>query len=159
MSTPFATAGAPGAVPATREFSAAWIAYALYASSALFFWPALIALIISYSKRGHPETGFIDSHHRWMLRSFWWSQVWFLVFLALVLMGVWPIVSDVVRQVAATGDWNDASRFNININWTSIFTTVGGAMIGGLGIVATWFWFLYRMLRGMITLADARPMA
>lgn len=157
MSTPFATAAAQPAVPPTKEFTAAWIAYLMMVLSAFLFWPALIALIISYSKRGHEETGFIDSHHRWMIRSFWYSQLAFLLFFVLVLMGVWPIVADVVRQVLATGEWNQNS-FSIDINWETIFTTVGAAMVGGLGIALTWLWFLYRMARGMIVLADARPL-
>jgi len=158
MSTPFATATARPAVPPTKEFTAAWIAYLLMASSAILFWPALIALIISYSKRGHAEIGFIDSHHRWMLRSFWYSQLAFLLFFVLVLIGVWPVVADLVRQVIDSGGAWEAGDFSININWVSIFTTVGAAMVGGLGIALTWFWFIYRMARGMIALADARAL-
>jgi uncharacterized membrane protein len=158
MSTPSATASATPAVPATKEFTAAWIAYLAYALSSFLFWPAIIGLIISYSKRGHTETGFIDSHHRWMLRSFWYSQLAFLVFFILILMGVWPMVSDIVQQAIRSGDWQGGPDFTININWVSIFSTVGAAMIGGLGFAVTWLWFLYRMLRGMIALADARPL-
>jgi uncharacterized membrane protein len=146
-------------VPQTKEFTAAWIAYLLYTLSTFLFWPALIALVISYSKRGRAETGFIDSHHRWMLRSFWYSQLWFLVFFALVLYGVWPIVSDIVNQVIAAGDWSTSEpSLSININWGSIFKTVGGATLGGIGLAITWLWFLYRMIRGMIALADARAL-
>lgn len=157
MSTPYTTAAAPAAVPATKEFTAAWIAYVMYTLSAIFFWPAIVGLIISYSKRGRPETGFIDSHHRWMLRSFWWSQLAFAVFFVLVLVGMWPLISDIVTQAVQAGDWEGAN-VNININWPSIFGTVGAAMFGGLGFAVTWFWFLYRMVRGMIVLADARPL-
>jgi uncharacterized membrane protein len=157
MSTPFATASAPPAVPPTREFTAAWIAYVTMVLSAFLFWPALIGLLISYSKRGNPEAGFIDSHHRWMIRSFWWSQLWFLVFFVLVMVGIWPVVMDIVNQVIASGDWNE-NTFALSIDWKAIFTTVGAAMLGGLGVVVTWFWFLYRMVRGMIVLADARAL-
>lgn len=156
MSTPLAAA-APSAVPPTKEFTAAWVAYILYTLSAVLLWPALIALIISYSKRGHPEAGFIDSHHRWMLRSFWYSQLAYLFFFVLVLIGVWPLVMDIVSQVASAGQW-EYDTFSLKIDWASIFTTVGAATIGGLGIALTFFWFLYRMARGMIALADARPL-
>ena len=157
MSAPFATASVPAAVPATKEFTAAWIAYLLFAVSSILLWPALIALIICYSKRGHAEIGFIDSHHRWMIRSFWYSQLAFLFFFIIVLMGVWPVIADVARQVINSGDI-EHDAFSINIDWVSIFSTVGGAMLGGLGIAVTFFWYLYRMARGMIALADARPM-
>jgi uncharacterized membrane protein len=158
MSTPFASAAGPAAVPPTREFTAAWVAYLLYTVGSILMWPALIALIISYSKRGHPESGFIDSHHRWMLRSFWYSQLAFLFFFFLVLVGVWPLVSDIVSQAIATAQSGGEPTFSINVDWSSIFTSVGGATIGGFGIAVTWFWFLYRMIRGMIALADARPL-
>lgn len=158
MSTPFATASTQAAVPATKEFSAAWIAYACFAASIVFLWPAIIGLVICYSKRGHAETGFIDTHHRWMIRSFWYAQLFFLIALVVVLMGVWPIVSDIVRQaIQSGGDW-DHSSFSLNVDWGAIFGSVGSAMLGGLGIAATFFWYLYRLVRGMITLADARPL-
>ncbi len=158
MSTPYVSAS-PGsaAVPATREFSAAWIAYVAYAASSILLWPALIGLIINYSKRGQPDTGFIDSHHRWMLRSFWWSQLWCALFFVVILIGLWPLIADVVGQAVNAGDWSGGNG-RININWSSIFSTVGAATLGSLGFAVTWFWFVYRIVRGMIVLADARPM-
>jgi uncharacterized membrane protein len=156
MSTPFTTTSRPAAVPATKEFTAAWIAYFLFAISTVLLWPAVISLIICYSKRGHAETGFIDSHHRWMIRSFWYSQLAFLIFF--VLVGVWPIIADVVRQVISSGDWESNPSFRINVDWVAIFSSLGAAMMGGVGIAATFVWYLYRMLRGMIALADARPL-
>ena len=156
MSTSF-TSAPPAPVPATKEFTAAWIAYVAYAASAILFWPAIVGLIINYSKRGHADTGFIDSHHRWMLRSFWWSQLAFLVFFVLMLVGMWPLISDIVDQAIRAGDWQD-SAVSINLNWGAIFGTVGAAMFGGLGLAVTWLWFIYRTLRGMIALADARSL-
>jgi uncharacterized membrane protein len=162
MSTPYPypSTSAQPAVPATKEFTAAWIAYVAYAAAALpmtMFVPAIVGLIINYSKRGHPETGFIDSHHRWMLRSFWWTQLAFTVFFVLILVGMWPILSDIVSQAIRSGDWQD-TNVDIHINWRAIFTSAGAAMFGGLGLVATWCWYVYRYVRGMIVLADARPM-
>lgn len=158
MSTPFTTASPAAAVPPTREFTAAWIAYLLYTVSSFLLWPALIALFISYNKRAHAETGFIGSHHRWMLRSFWYSQLWFLVGFALVMVGIWPLLSDIIHQAIATAEAGGDPTFSIDINWSSVFTSVGGAMMGGIAIAVTWFWFLYRMIRGMVALADARPL-
>jgi uncharacterized membrane protein len=157
MSTSFTSTSAPGAVPATREFTAAWIAYLAYLTSAILFWPAIVGLIINYSKRGRAETGFIESHHRWMLRTFWWSQLAFLVFCVLMLVGMWPLISDIVAQAIRAGDWQD-STVSINLNWGAIFGTVGAAMFGGLGLLLSWLWFVYRLVRGMIALADARAL-
>src|SRR5882762_7812581 len=125
MSAPFAAAANRAAVPPTKEFTAAWIAYLLYAVSSILLWPAVIALIISYSKRGHAETGFIDSHHRWMLRSFWYLQLGFLVFFILVLVGVWPLVSNIVEQAIAAAQTGGDPTFSLNFDWEPLFTTVG----------------------------------
>jgi uncharacterized membrane protein len=158
VSTPFTTATAPAAVPPTREFTTAWIAYFLLAISTLLWWPALVALVINYSKRGGAEAGFIDSHHRWMIRTFWYSQLAWTFCFVLIVLGAWPIVSDVVRQAIATGTWDNEANFSINIDWSSIFTTVGAAMAGGFGMLVVWLWYVYRIARGMIALADARPL-
>jgi uncharacterized membrane protein len=72
---------------------------------------------------------------------------------------VWPFVADVVRQVVASGgDWSDDARFSLDIDWGTIFTSIGSAMLGGIGIVAVWIWYVYRVLRGMLALNDARPL-
>jgi uncharacterized membrane protein len=160
MATPFATASAAGTpVPATKEFTAAWIAYVLFAFGALFWWPALLGLVICYSKRGHADAGFIGSHHGWLIRTFWWSLVGYAICLGLAIASVWPFVADVVRQVVASGgDWTDDAKISVNVDWGTIFTSVGSATLGGLGIVAVWIWYVYRVLRGMLALNDARPL-
>jgi flagellar biogenesis protein FliO len=38
-----------------------------------------------------------------------------------------------------------------------LFTTVGAAMLGGLGMVVVWIWNLYRLMRGAFLLADRSP--
>ena len=157
MSSPYASTARAAAVPPTKEFTAAWIAYFLYTISAVLLWPALIALIISYSKRGYQESGFIDSHHRWMLRSFWYSQLAFLVFFVVMMIGIWPLVSEIVHQALRAAEAGIEPSFNFP-NLESLFSSIGGVTIGGVGMGLTWLWFLYRMIRGMITLADARPM-
>jgi len=158
MATPYASAAGSAPVPATKEFAAAWIAYALYAVSTFLLWPALIALVITYAKRGNRETGFIDSHHRWMLRSFWYSQLAYVFCFALALIGLWPVISDILQQVITSVQNTGEPTFTLDFDWKALFSTAGGAMIGGLGIVVTWFWYLYRLIRGMVTLSDARPM-
>lgn len=64
------------------------IAYVLHLLGAITGILSLVALIINYSKRGDdgPE---MDSHHSWMIRSFWWAILWcILVALSyLVLVG------------------------------------------------------------------------
>lgn len=141
-------------VPPTREFTAAWIAYGLFALGVFFWWPALVGLIVCYVKRGHPQAGFIDSHHRWLIRTFWWSLAGYIAGIGMLVAAAWPIASDVIRQALAGG-----GQIDINLDWTSIFATAGMATAGGLGLLAVWLWFIYRILRGMFYLYEARPLS
>ncbi len=157
MSTSFsATSGHALAVPPTREFTAAWIAYVLFAVAIFMWWPALLGLIINYSKRGDPDAGFIASHHRWMIGTFWWSLLGFVLCVAAILAAVWPLVRDVVMQAIASGGDFDSAGFELNVDWSSIFTTAGVASLAGIGLFVIWLWFIYRVLRGMFTLHEAR---
>ncbi|HEU0204673.1 MAG TPA: hypothetical protein VFR86_30035 [Burkholderiaceae bacterium] len=153
-SSPF---GPDASVPPTREFTAAWIAYALFAAGIFFAWPALLGVIVAYSKRGTPAAGFIDSHHRWMIGTFWWALFASVICIGIVIAGVWPLASDVVRAVIAQGgDWRDEMHVNFRVNWQAVFSTVGGAILGLLGLLAAWIWYVYRVVRGMLALHDAR---
>lgn len=142
-------------VPPTRDFGAAWASYALYAIGALMWWPALIGLVICYVKRGDERSGFIDSHYRWLISTFWLSLLGYIVFMAAILAGVWPIVRDVFRAVIEHGEWDAGS--SIHIDFGAILTSVGGATVGGLGIVFVWCWYCYRVIRGALRLHGANP--
>lgn len=145
------------AQPPSGEFSTIWVAYALHAVGAVgFFLGPLVGLIINYVKRDGAEAGFIASHHRWLIRTFWWTLAAYLVCLIVILAGVWPIVSDVVRESIRSGG-GTAPIVSLNISWDSIFATVGAAMLGGLGIVVAWIWYVYRLVRGGLLLADTQP--
>ncbi len=37
---------------------------------------SFIPLIFNYMKRPESADTFVYSHHRWMIRSFWWYMVW-----------------------------------------------------------------------------------
>lgn len=157
MSSPLAIAEPP-LTPPTKAFTAAWIAYFLFALSVFLWWPSLLGLVVCYSKRGDPDGGFIDSHHRWLIRTFWYAALANLACIGLMLVGLWPILSNVLHQVARHGDWGGETGLSIDIDWSSILSTVGGAAAGGFGFVIVWIWFVYRVVRGMLTLGDARPM-
>ncbi|MGH8495739.1 MAG: DUF4870 family protein [Gammaproteobacteria bacterium] len=68
------------------------ISYVLHLFGAVAAVPSLIALIINYLKRGEsgPDLG---THHTWMIRSFWWAILWFIIggILILVLVG-WVVI-------------------------------------------------------------------
>jgi uncharacterized membrane protein len=147
---------AADAEPSSSEYSTAWVAYVLQATGAFgFFLGPLIALIISYVRRDAEGAGYLASHHRWLIRTFWWTALGYLACLAVILGGAWPIISEVVREAIRSG--GHASEFSFGIAWDSIFATVGAAMLGGLGMVVVWIWNLYRILRGGFLLADRSP--
>lgn len=157
--------GAAAPVPATGEFVTVWVAYGCFFFGVLLWWPSLIGLVIAYARRGEPAAGFIDTHYRWLIRSFWWASAGGLVALAVIAAGAWPIVADVLRSVQRRGgdwhrdwhggDWEVAPL--VNLDWDAIFAAAGLAVAGGCALVAVILWLLYRLIRGALRLADAQP--
>jgi len=142
-------------VPPQKEYNAIWIAYALFGVGIFMWWPALLGLVVCYSKRNSPDGGFIASHHRWLIRSFWLSLAGYAASLAAIAVGLAPLVRDAIRSGAHRNDghWEQG----IDIAWSSLFATIGGASLGALGLIAVWLWFVYRVIRGIVRLSDAQP--
>ena len=46
-------------------------------------WPSIIAVIINYAKRKEARGGYLESHYRWQIRTFWFAVVWVIVALLL----------------------------------------------------------------------------
>lgn len=51
------------------------VAYILHLLGAITGILSVVALIINYIKRGD-DGAMMDSHHSWMIRTFWWSILW-----------------------------------------------------------------------------------
>jgi len=67
------------------------IAYVLQAISPFTCFMASIAsLVISYIKIGETRNEYIRSHHRYLIRTFWWGLLWAIVFgaMCVVLVGI-----------------------------------------------------------------------
>ena len=47
--------------------------------------PSIIAVIISYLKRGGARGSWAASHYRWQIRTFWFALLWMLIALLLVV--------------------------------------------------------------------------
>lgn len=66
------------------------ISYVLHLLGSIAGLPSLIALLINYLKRNARAP--LDSHHRWMIRTFWWTILWialgWLMILTVILMPV-----------------------------------------------------------------------
>ena len=144
----------PAAEPTGSDVSTAWVAYILQATGAFgFVIGPLVGLVISYVRRDAP--GYIASHHRWLIRTVWWTALGYLLCLAAILASVWPIASEIVREAIRTG--GQVGTFGLSITWDSIFAMLGAAAAGGIGIVAVWVWNVYRILRGGFLLAERSP--
>jgi uncharacterized membrane protein len=67
------------------------VAYALHLFGAIAAIPSIVGLIINYVKRdGYDEL--FDSHHSWMIRSFWWAILWCVLGLVTFIIGVGIVI-------------------------------------------------------------------
>lgn len=129
----------------------AWIAYVLHAIGYLpvMMWPALAGLIVNYVKRGDARGGFVDSHHEWLIRTFWYGLLWYVLSFCVLLWSAWPVLQSVLAKASGPG--------SIVISWETIFTVIGAATLGGAGMFMTWVWLIYRLIRGGYRLANSQP--
>lgn len=68
------------------------IAYVLYGAALITGLTAVIGVIINYIKLGETSNEFLRSHHRWLIRTFWffilWTVVCALLWLTFILIPV-----------------------------------------------------------------------
>lgn len=114
----------------------------------MLIWPAIIGLVINYAKRGDSDS-FLDSHHRWLIRTFWFALLGYAHAFGVVVALAEPAVAAAIRSA----DTRDV----ISIDWGAPFAMIGGATAGALGVVAVWAWMIDRLVRGRPRLQDARP--
>jgi uncharacterized membrane protein len=69
----------------------ALVAYALHLFGAIAAIPSIIGLIINYVKRDRYDELF-DSHHAWMIRSFWWAIFWCVLGFVTIVIGVGVVI-------------------------------------------------------------------
>lgn len=67
--------------------------------SFLFGWPSIIAVIVSYVKRGDARGTWLESHFAWAIRTFWLALAW-AVLVALVSIPLAIIVVGIATWVA-----------------------------------------------------------
>lgn len=138
------------AVPPAREFTVVWVAYGLHAIGfvPMLIWPAIVGLVINYVKRGD-SASFLDSHHRWLIRTFWFALAGYALAFGAIVMSAWSVVAAAMRSASAPGV--------LSIDWGGPLATIGGVAAGALAIAAVWVWVIYRLVRGGLRLLDARP--
>ena len=63
------------------------VAYVLHLVGVIAGITSIVGLIINYVKRNDYDELF-DSHHSWMIRSFWWAILWCVVGFVTMVIGV-----------------------------------------------------------------------
>jgi uncharacterized membrane protein len=68
------------------------VSYVLHLVGSIAGVTSIIGLILNYLKRGQSGE-VLDSHHRWMISSFWWALLWVVIgcILIFVLVG-WVVL-------------------------------------------------------------------
>lgn len=119
--------------PPSSLITTAHIIYALHAVSLaigafgaasvvgafLFGWPSIIAVILSYVRRGEARGTWLESHFRWQIRTFWLALVWgalvavVSLILAIVLIGI----ATWVVGLFALGIW---AIFRVGRGWLAL---------------------------------------
>jgi uncharacterized membrane protein len=75
------------------------VTYALYALSIILPITSIVGVVIAYIKRGEIEGSYLDTHYRWLIRTFWWSALLGIVGLVTFFFGIGIVV------FVATGVW------------------------------------------------------
>ena len=65
--------------------------------------PSIAAVILNYVKRGEARGTFLESHFRWQIRTFWYTQQWCVIGGLLFATVVGPIVA--IPIFLAVGVW------------------------------------------------------
>lgn len=76
----------------------ALVSYILHLVGSITGLPSLIALVINYLK-GNPQKA-LSSHHRWMIRTFWWTILWMILGGVLMVTVILIPVSYIIFGVA-----------------------------------------------------------
>jgi uncharacterized membrane protein len=137
------TTNASEAIPSSQAFTMVGVTYGLYGLGLLLLWPTLIGIVIAYVKR-HDVPELLSSHYRWLIRTFWWWLVAWIVIIGAMLTVMIPNAIDIEGAVRS-GQY-------FNIPWELI----GAAILGGLGLLIVWLWVVYRLIRGAVRLSDGR---
>jgi uncharacterized membrane protein len=55
------------------------VSYVLHLVGSIAGVTSIVGLIINYVKRSRYDDDLFDSHHAWMISSFWWALLWVVI--------------------------------------------------------------------------------
>jgi uncharacterized membrane protein len=61
--------------------------------------PSIIAVILSYVKRGDARGSWAESHFRWQIRTFWFALMWLIIAVLLIITLLGAVVGMSVLMV------------------------------------------------------------
>jgi len=73
----------------------------------VFGLPSIVAVVLSYLKRGEAAGTFLESHYRWLIRTFWFAVLWGAIAVSVSLVLVLTIVGILIAwvPVLVVGVW------------------------------------------------------
>jgi uncharacterized membrane protein len=73
----------------------------------VFGLPSIVAVALSYLKRGEATGTFLESHYRWLIRTFWFAVLWGAIAVGVTLALVLTIVGILIAwlPVLVVGVW------------------------------------------------------
>jgi uncharacterized membrane protein len=73
----------------------------------VFSVPSIVAVVLSYVKRGETQGTFLESHYRWLIRTFWLAVLWGAIAVAVTLALVITIVGMLIAwlPILVVGVW------------------------------------------------------
>jgi uncharacterized membrane protein len=73
----------------------------------VFSLPSIVAVVLSYLKCGEAAGTFLESHYRWLIRTFWFAVLWGAIAIFVTLVLVLTIVGILIAwlPVLVVGVW------------------------------------------------------
>ena len=130
-------------IASSREFTLLGITYGIYGLSVILVWPVVIGVLMAYVKR-HDVPALLSSHYRWLITTFWWWLIAWVLIIAGMLAVIVPNALEIESAVQ--------SEQYFNIPWELI----GAGTLGALAIAFVWLWVVYRLIRGGVRLSDGQ---
>jgi uncharacterized membrane protein len=109
------------------------LVYVMHALTSVTLVSFFVAIFVNYSRRHRVAGTIYESHFNWQIGTFWYSLVFFILGVGLL---IWGVV-----------DWMGQGAANV------------GLVIAGLLVLFfNLCWHLYRVIRGLMHWSDRRPM-
>ncbi len=127
------------------------IIYALYAISGFTAGlTGFVAILINYIKRDDVKGTFLASHFSWQIRTYWWSLVWGIIGLVLILQYFVKLMW-LFKAGSVIGDGPAEEALpNLELTGTLVF-------IGIFVLFADAIWVIYRIVKGWLKLNESKP--